>query len=73
MGERTIRRLLVLGASSVVRWAVHRGAAPGSWLARMPARKPRMLVTTALASKTARVVWALLARGGTYETPAVAA
>ena len=48
MGERTIRRLLILGASSVVRWAVHRGAATGSWLAQMLARKPRMLVTTAL-------------------------
>ena len=80
MGERTIRRLLVLGASSVVRWAVHRGAAPGSWLARMLARKPRMLVTVALANKMARIVWALLVKGGTYKRlrpwrrkPAVAA
>ncbi|MDO9713655.1 IS110 family RNA-guided transposase [Paracraurococcus lichenis] len=73
MGERTIRRLLILGASAVVRWAVHRGAAPGSWLAQMLARKPRMLVTTALANKTARIVWALLVKGGTYKAPAVAA
>jgi transposase len=73
MGERTIRRLLILGASSVVRWAVHRGAPAGSWLARMLARKPRMLVTTALANKMARIVWALLVKGGTYEAPAVAA
>ena len=50
MGERTIRRLLVLGASAVVRWASQRGAAAGSWLARMLARKPRMLVTTAHAA-----------------------
>jgi transposase len=73
MGERTIRRLLILGASSVVRWAVHRGAAAGSWLAQMLARKPRMLVTTALANKTARIVWALLVKGGTYKAPAVVA
>jgi transposase len=73
MGERTIRRLLILGASSVVRWAVHRAPAPGSWLAQMLARKPRMLVTTALANKTARIVWALLVKGGTYKAPAVAA
>src|SRR5215212_171636 len=43
------------------------------WLARMLARKPRMLVTTALANKMARIVWALLVKGGTYRVPAVAA
>src|SRR3954468_6889139 len=72
-GERTIPRLLILGASAVVRWASQRGAATGSWLARMLARKPRMLVTTALANKMARIVWALLVKGGTYRAPAVAA
>ena len=39
----------------------------------MLARKPRMLVTTALANKMARIVWALLVKGGTYRAPAVAA
>ena len=73
MGERTIRRLLILGASAVVRWASQRGAAEGSWLARMLSRKPRMLVTVALANKTARIVWALLVKGSTYKAPAVAA
>jgi transposase len=73
MGERSIRRLLILGASAVVRWASQRGAAEGSWLARMLSRKPRMLVTVALANKTARIVWALLVKGGPYKTPAVAA
>ena len=73
MGERTIRRRLILGASAVVRWASQCGAAAGSWLARMLARKPRMLVTVALANKTARIVWALLVKGGTYKAPAVAA
>jgi transposase len=73
-GERTIRRLLILGASAVVRWASRRGAAAaGSWLARMLARKPRMLVTVALANKTARIVWALLVKGGIYRAPVAAA
>jgi transposase len=62
MGERTIRRLLILGASTVVRWASQRGAAAGSWLARMLSRKPRMLATTALANKMARIVWACWSR-----------
>ena len=72
-GERTIRRLLILGASAVIRWAAHRGAPAGSWLAGMLARKPRMLVTVALANKTARIVWALLVKGGVYRAPAAAA
>jgi transposase len=73
MGERTIRRLLILGASAVVRHACTRGAPVGSWLARMLARKPRMLVTVALANKTARIVWALLAKGEVYRAPVAAA
>jgi transposase len=72
-GERTIRRLLILGASAVIRWAGQRKAQAGSWLARMLARKPKMLVTVALANKTARIVWALLVKGGVYRAPAVAA
>src|SRR3982750_2111009 len=72
-GERTIRRLLILGASAVVRWAGQRGTPAGSWLARMLARKPTMLVTVALANKTARIVWALLVKGGVYRAPAPAA
>jgi hypothetical protein len=40
MGQRDIRRLLIIGAMTVVRWAVRKGAAQGSWLARMLAEKP---------------------------------
>ncbi len=69
MGERTLRRLLVIGASAVVRHASRRGLPSGSWLARMLQRKPRMLVTVALANKTARIVWALLSKGGVYKAP----
>jgi len=72
-GERTIRRLLIIGASAVVRQASRRGAPEGSWLARMLARKPKMLVTVALANKTARIVWALLVKGGVYRAPVAAA
>jgi hypothetical protein len=35
----------------------------------MLARKPKMLVAVALANEMARTVWALIARGGIYETP----
>lgn len=73
MGERSLRRLLIIGASAVVLHASKRGAPAGSWLEQMLARKPRMLVTVALANKTARIVWALLKRNEVYRAPAPAA
>jgi transposase len=72
MGERTLRRLLITGASSVVRKAIKHGTPSGSWLGRMLARKPRMLVIVALANKMARTVWALRATGEIYRAPVVA-
>ena len=73
MGERTLRRLLIIAASGVVRWAKRKGVAPGSWLGRMLARKPPMLVIVALANKNARIAWALITKGGIYRAPAVTA
>ena len=73
MGERTLRRLLIIGSSAVVLAASKRGAPKGSWLEQMLARKPRMLVTVALANKTARIVWAVLAKNEDYRAPVVAA
>jgi transposase len=73
MGERTLRRLLIIGASSVVCKALREGAPAGSWLERMLARKPRMLVIVALANKMACIAWALMAKGEVYRAPTVAA
>lgn len=72
MGQRDIRRLLIIGASAVVRWASRRGAPAGSWLERMLTRKPRMLVMVALANKMARIVWAMTVRGEAYRDPVAA-
>jgi len=73
MGERTLRRLLIIGSAAVLLHAAKRGAPHGSWLEQMMARKPRMLVTVALANKTARIVWAVLAKREDYRAPAAAA
>jgi transposase len=73
MGDRTLRRLLIIGSSAVVLHAARRGAPQGSWLEQMMARKPRMLVTVALANKTARIVWAVLAKQEDYRAPVAAA
>lgn len=70
MGELTIRRLLIICGSSMVRQACRFGAPSGSWLERMLARKPRMLVSVALANKMARMVWALLTKKEDYRAPA---
>lgn len=68
MGQRDLRRLLIIGAMAVVRWASRKGAAEGSWLARMMEKKPKMLVAVALANRMGRIIWALLAKGGTYNS-----
>jgi transposase len=73
MGERTLRRLLIIGSSAVVLQASRRGAPAGSWLEQMMARKPRMLVTVALANKTARIIWALLVKEEDYKAPVAVA
>jgi transposase len=69
-GQRDIRRLLIVGAMSVVNWRGRDGGMPGTWLARMLARKPRMLVAIALANKMARAIWAMIAHNQEYREPA---
>ena len=72
MGPRDLRRLLVVGAMSVVRGAVRRGETKDPWLARMLARKPRMVVAVALANRMARIAWALTVKKEVYRAPAAA-
>jgi len=74
MGERSLRRLLIIGANSVIiKRHVHASARPGTWLGAMLTRKPPMLVRVALANKMARIVWALMAHGSVYKAPDAAA
>jgi len=70
MGERSLRRLLIIGANSVIiKRGSHRDAQPGTWLGNLLLRKPPMLVRVALANKMARIVWALMVSGGVYKSP----
>jgi len=74
MGERSLRRLLIIGANSVIiKQHVHPMARPGTWLAGMLSRKPPMLVRVALANKMARIVWALMVKNEVYRDQAAAA
>ena len=71
-GDRYLRKLLVVGATAVIR---HARTQPNKnpWLTKLLAKKPAKVVAVALANKLARIAWAILAKGGTYQTPALAA
>ena len=69
MGDRYLRRLLVVGMTSLIRRA---RTAPGSVDPRIPAmldRRPARVVTVAAANRTARVAWAIMTRGESYRRP----
>ena len=65
MGDPYLRRLMVVGATSRVRVA-RRAPDEERQLVDLLHRKPGRLATIALANRTARIVWALMARGGVY-------
>ena len=71
-GNRYIRRLLVLGATSMLRSARANSAPGADWVNGLLERRPPRLVTVAMANKTARIAWALLAKGETYRAPCAA-
>ncbi len=73
MGERSLRRLLIIGANSVVMWRSRKRMGTDPWLSRMIERKPPLLVRVALANKMARIVWALMNTGEVYRAPAASA
>ncbi|WP_236638621.1 transposase [Mangrovicoccus ximenensis] len=64
-GNGYLRRLLVHGSRSIMRW---RGKS-WTWLARLRGRRPANVATVAVANKTARVIRAMLKHGGVYGTP----
>jgi transposase len=68
-GQADIRRLLIIGAMSRLNWLGRKSIPPGSWLERMLARKPKMLVAIALANKMARMIWAMLTKKEDYREP----
>jgi transposase len=71
-GDRYLRRILVVGAHAVLKRA-RQQPQKYPWLTQLLARKPFKVVAVALANKMARTAWALLAKGGTYRAPALAA
>jgi transposase len=66
MGNREIRKLLVLGATSMVYRAEVWNSVAGAWLRKLLERRPTRLVTVALANKMARIAWAVMTRNEVY-------
>jgi transposase len=73
MGDGYLRTLLVVGATAVIRYARAKAAADTAWINSLLARKSARLASVALANKTARIAWAVLAKGEVYRAPASAA
>lgn len=71
-GDRYLRRLLVAGAMAVVQHA-RRHPEKHPWITKLLARKPAKVVAIAVANKTARIAWAIISKGGTYQRPAAIA
>lgn len=72
MGQRDVRKLLIIGAMSVISASERKGHCDDPWLARMLAKRPRMVVAVALANRMARRLWAMLTKGCDYDIRAAA-
>ncbi len=66
-GNRYLRRLVVLGAQSVLRSKVRDRQRFGPWLQRLELRVHRNVAVVALANKLARIAWAVLANATPYQ------
>ena len=68
-GDSYVRRLVIHGARAAVQ-RVQIGQVKGVWITDLLARRPFNVVTVALANKTARIAWAVMARGEPFRSMA---
>jgi transposase len=71
-GDRYLRMLLVHGARAVLRFVERKNDPKSLWAKGLRARRHVNVAAVALAAKHARIIWALLAKGTTYRSPAAA-
>tara|TARA_R110002051_G_C8748575_1_gene499968 strand:- start:2611 stop:3480 length:870 start_codon:yes stop_codon:yes gene_type:complete len=67
MGQRDVRKLLIIGAMSVISASERKGRCEDPWLAHMLEKRPRMVVAVALANRMARRLWAMMSKEQNYE------
>ena len=63
-----LRTLLIHGARAEIRLAENKAGYGGSWLTGILQRRHKNVAAVALASKNARIAWALLAKDREYTT-----
>ena len=68
-GDGYLRKLLVVGATAVMRMA-RKDPSRQPWLAQLLGRKPVKIATVGLANKTARIAWAVMSRKEVYAASA---
>lgn len=66
-GDEMLRSVLVVGATAVLRQAKLGRGHQSRWVVDMLKRKPAKLVAVALANKTARTAWRMMASGDRYD------
>jgi transposase len=71
-GDKYIRCLLVAGAVAVLRHARNRATKDAEWVRALLTRRPAKVVAVALANRTARIAWAVMARGEAYRAKEIA-
>jgi transposase len=71
-GDKYIRCLLVAGAVAVLRHARNRATKNAEWVRALLTRRPAKVVAVALANRTARIAWAVMARGEAYRAREIA-
>ena len=67
-GDNYLRTLLVHGARAVLKVAGRKDDPRSRWVMSVAARRHKNVAAVALANKMARIAWALLTRGGTYDS-----
>lgn len=72
-GSKYLRKMLIQGARAALPVLRRADTATGAWLRGLLARTHPNVVVVALAAKMARIVWALLHHGRTYEAAPSAA
>jgi transposase len=65
-GDRYLRRLLVVGATAVIRHIKDKPTPMANWIRTLMEKKPFRLVSVALANTLARIAWVVLTRKETY-------
>ena len=66
-GDRYIRTLLIHGARSALGRIRRKNDPRSRWLRKLCARRPYNVVAVALANKNARIAWAMLRHGESYD------